>query len=115
MAKPNLRKYGAMVYALLSILLAIVLRQIGIRTEGPISWVCGMLRAVLQIGLFTFWGISIRRRIIQPQVRRYLATISALMVFWLTVRTIRYLIAKSPVPFCLREKHCIPAGFHLYY
>ena len=34
--------------------------------------------------------ISVRNRIIQPQVRRYLTLVSALMVFWMTVRTIRY-------------------------
>lgn len=49
-----------------------------------------MLRAVIYIGLFIAWGISTHRRIIQPQVRRYLTAISALMVFWVTIRTIRY-------------------------
>ncbi|MGN0657740.1 MAG: histidine kinase N-terminal 7TM domain-containing protein [Ruminiclostridium sp.] len=48
------------------------------------------------MGLFGIWGISIRRRIIQPQVRRYLTAISALMVFWVTVRTIKFIFTENP-------------------
>lgn len=95
MGKQNLRKNSAFIYATLAVITAIVLRQIGFRIEGPLKWYGSILRAVIYIGLFTAWGISIRRRIIQPQVRRYLTAISVLMVFWIMVRTIRYLFIEA--------------------
>ena len=49
-----------------------------------------MIRSAIYIELFIAWGVSLHRRIIQPQVRRYLTSISVLVVFWMTVRTIRY-------------------------
>ena len=76
--------------------MAVALRQIGFRVDEKISWYCNLVRSAIYIGLFIIWGISIRNRIIHPQVRRYLATISALMVFWVTVRTIRFLFAEDP-------------------
>lgn len=36
------------------------------------------------------------RPTIQPQVRRYLTATAALMVLWITVRSIRYMIAQDP-------------------
>ncbi len=96
MAKPNLKKHRAFIYATLAVIAAIVLRQIGFRVEGPLERFCSILRPTIYIGLFTAWGVSIRRRIIQPQVRRYLTAISALMVFWITVRTIRFLFVEDP-------------------
>ena len=91
----GLKKHSGFLYAALAVMTAIVLRQIGFRVEDPIDWASSFLRSVIYIGLFTAWGISIRSRIIQPQVRRYLTAISALMVFWITVRTIRYLFAEE--------------------
>ena len=72
----------------LAIIAAAALRQI--EADAALNRVCGMLRAAIYIGLFVAWGVSTHRRIIQPQVRRYLTAISALMVFWVTIRTIRY-------------------------
>lgn len=80
----------------LAIVVAIILRQIGFRVDDPLDLFVNLLRSAIYIGLFTVWGVSIRRRIIQPQVRRYLTAISVLMVFWITVRTIRYLLVKDP-------------------
>ena len=44
------------------------------------------------IGLFSAWGVSVNKRVVQQQVRRYLIYVSCLMVFWLTVREMRYRI-----------------------
>ena len=52
----------------------------------------GILRAFIYICLYISWGISMRSRIIQPGVRRYMTTIAFLMVFWFTVRTVKYLL-----------------------
>lgn len=96
MVKPNLKKHSVFIYAALAVIAAIVLRQIGFQVEAPLDIFCSLLRAVIYIGLFGMWGVSVRRRIIQPQVRRYLTAISVLTVFWLTVRTIRFLFVKAP-------------------
>ena len=96
MPKPNLKKHRAFFCAALAVLAAAVLRQIGFRVDDPLDWLCSFIRSVIYIGLFTAWGVSVRGRIIQPQVRRYLTAISALMVFWMAVRSIRYLLAQDP-------------------
>ena len=96
MPKPNLKKHRAFFCAALAVLAAAVLRQIGFRVDDPLDWFCSFIRSVIYIGLFTAWGASVRGRIIQPQVRRYLTAISALMVFWMAVRSIRYLLAQDP-------------------
>ena len=96
MAKGKLKKHGAFCCAVLAVLAAAILRQIGFYAEDPLDWACAFSRSCIYIVLFDAWGISVRGRIIQSQARRYLTAISALMVFWVTARTIRYTIAKDP-------------------
>ena len=96
MTQRNRKNHAAFLCAALAIILAAVLRQIGFRVDGSLEWFCSILRSAIYIGLFAAWGVSVRRRIIQPQVCRYLTAISALMVFWVLVRTIRYLFAEDP-------------------
>lgn len=96
MSKSASKKYSIILSVALAILLAAVLRQIGFRVDDPLDWFCGMLRSAIYIGLFTVWGVSMCRRIIQPQVRCYLTATSALMVFWVVARTIRFYYVNSP-------------------
>ena len=95
MRKISLKKYSAVLSAAMAILAAVVLRQIGFWVEGPLDDSLNLLRSSIYIVLFAAWGISVRRRIIQPQVRRCLTAVSALMVFWVMVRTIRYSLEES--------------------
>lgn len=95
MRNNNLKKYSAVLSAGILILTAAVLRQIGFRVDDPLGWLCNFFRSLLYVGLFAVWGVSFRRRIIHPQVRRYLTVISVLMVFWIAVRTIRFLFVKD--------------------
>lgn len=53
-------------------------------------------RSFIYIGLFAGWGFSIRHRIVQKQVRKYLTGAAALLVFWLMVRTAKYFIFRQP-------------------
>ena len=96
MQKLNLKKHRAFFCVAFAVTAAAVLRQIGFQVEAPFNWLFSFFRSVIYIMLFAAWGISVCRRIIQPQVRRYLTAISALMVFWVTARTIRYIIAEDP-------------------
>ena len=90
MTKSNSKKYSTILYVALAIFTAMVLRQIARWADAPLDWFCGMIRSAIYIELFIAWGVFLHRGIIQPQVRRYLTSISVLMVFWITVRTIRY-------------------------
>lgn len=55
-----------------------------------------LLRSFIYIGLMTWWGVSLRQRIVQTQVRRYLAATAALCVFWLSIRTVKFFFAAAP-------------------
>lgn len=44
----------------------------------------------------TWWGVSLRQRIIQTQVRRYLEATAALCVLWLSIRTVKFFFAAAP-------------------
>ena len=90
MQQLNPKKHSAFFCVALAVLAAVMLRQIGFYVNELLDLLCIILRASIYIGLFTAWGLSVRNRIIQPQVRLYLTVISALMVFWMAVRTIRY-------------------------
>lgn len=96
MEKLNVKTGRVLIYTIIAITAAVVLRQIGLLTEGPVEWACGILRSCIYIVMFLLWGVSVRRRLIQPQVRRYLTAVSLLMVFWMTVRTIRHLFTEDP-------------------
>lgn len=50
----------------------------------------GLLRSFIYLCLYLGWCFSLRNRIIQVQVRRYLTSIASLMVFWLFIRTIKF-------------------------
>ena len=96
MQKLHLKKHRAFFCVAFAVTAAAVLRQIGFQVEAPFNWLFSFFRSVIYIMLFAAWGISVCRRIIQPQVRRYLNAISALMVFWVTARTLRHLFAETP-------------------
>ena len=95
MQKVNLKKHGALLCAFLAVAAAAVLRQIGFCVNEQLDQFFTILRAAIYIGLFVAWGISVRSRIIQQQVRRYLTAVSALMIFWMTVRSIRYSLEEA--------------------
>lgn len=55
-----------------------------------------LTRSAIYIGIITAWGVSVRKRIIQVSVRRYLSCISALMVAWLTFRSVKFHFVQNP-------------------
>ena len=68
-----------------------------------------LLRSAIYIALMTGWGISLRQRIIQAQVRRRLMAIAALCVFWLCIRTVKFFLAAAPaVTRCLWYGYYFP-------
>lgn len=96
MQKLHIKKHSAFFCAVLAVIVAMILRLVGFQVEDPFDFTLNFLRSLIYIGMFAVWGVSVLRRIIQPQVRRYLTAISVLMVFWVAVRTMKYLFAQEP-------------------
>lgn len=96
MKKLNLKNHSTILYVTLAILTAMALRQIGLHVNDPLDQIIDSLRAGIYIGMFALWGFSLRRRIVQPQVRRYFTVIPALMIFWVAARLIRFSFVEDP-------------------
>ena len=79
--------------AALLILAAMACRRIGL--EGHLRVILGYLRSAIYLGLFAAWGVSVRRRVVQRQARRYLVAAAALMVFWIALRTVKYFLVSG--------------------
>ena len=79
---------------LLLICLAVYLRFKG--NAGTLLKLTGLTRSFIYIGLFGAWGVSVWRRIVQKQVRRYLLVVSVLIVFWMAMRTAKYFLVMDP-------------------
>ena len=54
------------------------------------------IRAALYLLLFSQWGVSLDRRIIQKQVLHCLRLTAALMLLWLVLRTLKYEVVTNP-------------------
>ena len=82
------------------------------RRDAPYFLPVSLLRSFLYIGLMTWWGISLRQRIVQTQVRRYLVAIALLCVFWLSIRTVKFFFAVRPAAIrCLWYGYYFPMLF----
>lgn len=72
----------------LLIVCAIVFRILGKLNICPVTF--GLIRTMIYIGLYMAWGVSVRKRVVQAQVRSYLTAVSVLTVFWFVVRSMKY-------------------------
>lgn len=82
------KKLQAFTFVFVCLLLGEVLRYFNVRNRWFVP--LGVARSMIYIGLITAWGISIRWRIVQRQVRQYLSGIAGLLLFWFCVRTVKY-------------------------
>ena len=62
-----------------------------------IGGVLKFCRSGLYLLLFVMWGIAFQQRTVQPTVKKLLLGVSTVTIFWLVVRTIKYLIAEDPL------------------
>lgn len=82
----------------LLIALAIVFRNsVRWTGHGPLEAAAAMARSLIYLGLFSAWGISLYKRIIQEQARLYLTAIAVFMVLWVTARTLKYRVFADPL------------------
>ncbi len=76
---------------LLLILAAMLIRYVDRAYDSAPDWL-RLVRSGIYIGMIAVWGVSLHRRILQNQTRRYLTAIAGLMVLWLALRTVKYSI-----------------------
>lgn len=89
MAKQNRKPAFMAIAAAALIFIAWICRFPGLYNL-PYERECNFMRSVIWIGLIIGWGISLRKRIIQTQVRGYLIAMASLMLFWLLIRTAKF-------------------------
>lgn len=71
-----------------------------------------LIRTAIYIFLFMAWGISVKRRVLNKNVRRYLVSVAFLMLFWFTVRSMKYhLFADMNVQRYLWYSYYVPMIF----
>jgi hypothetical protein len=75
---------------LLLFLILLLLRFCGIKSTFG-----SFLREYFFFGLYFAWGISIRKRLIQVSVRRYLFLSAMLLLLWMLLRTFKYNFTES--------------------
>ncbi len=69
-----------------------VLCRLGVRCieNDAAAQTLNFIRFFLYLGLFVMWGYSVRRRVMQTQLRLLLVVSAALMALWLTLRELRW-------------------------
>ena len=77
-----------------AVALAYTFRLIGKGSFYPTLF--SYLRSFIYIGLYAAWGLSVRQRIVQKQVGRYLTSVSVLLMIWMTSRSAKYFIFWQP-------------------
>ena len=103
MTKPDRRTRIALIVTVTLVVFAYVLRALGMCDFY--SHEVGVARSFIYIGIFTAWGLSLRNRIIQTQVRRYMTAAAVLMVFWF--------VGQNSLLWCGFFSFFLPAFLHL--
>lgn len=84
-----------------AVVCVLILIAVAIRITGKLDYhnslILDLIRSGIYIGIISAWGISVRKRIIQVQARRYLTCIAVFMVIWLTVRSVKFHFVHSAV------------------
>ncbi len=90
MAKLNRKQLLRYVLFVLVLCAARGMREVIIPLQIPITVIWGLLQTSLYVGLIAVWSRSVRRRIIQPQIRVMLEYVNALMIFWHLTKGLKY-------------------------
>ena len=80
--------------AVLAVILAYCFRIVGRGSFYPMLF--SYLRSFIYIGLFAVWGLSVRQRIVQKQVCRFMTVTAVLLIIWMVVRSAKYFIFWQP-------------------
>ncbi len=82
--------------ALLVVALAVACRRFAYTTPNAVlEKLAQFLRFFLYAGFISLWGISVQRRVVQSQVRRFMTLAAALMLLFLTFRELRWHLVRQ--------------------
>lgn len=82
---------------LAAVLLAAGIRQVKFYIKDcPFDQGLILIRSGIYLVMAAVWGVSLRRRIISRSVRANLTVIVLLMLFWMTVRDLKYHVVEDP-------------------
>ena len=84
-----------LIAVLLTLVVAYIFRLLGLMNVD--ITITKFIRSMIHIILFSMWGVSVQRRIIQQQTKKYLICISSLMIFWIILKTLKYFIITDAV------------------
>ena len=79
------------ILSLICIILAVLCRLLNGGNGTVPDYFFWLLRPFLYIGLYSAWAISFSKRIVHRQTRRCLTAIAMLMIFWIFIRTCKYM------------------------
>ena len=92
----NRRKTGYAIGTLALLVYAYVAKEAARNIENIfLETIVQFSRHLIHISLVFMWMISVRQRIMQKKVRQYLLAVGALVVFWLYVRTCKWMFFSS--------------------
>lgn len=80
--------------AVLAVILSYCFRIVGRGSFYPMLF--SYLRSFIYIGLFAAWGLSVRQRIVQKQMCRFMTVTAVLLIIWMVVRSAKYFIFWQP-------------------
>ena len=96
MRKENIRFLKVFGAGALLVCVTLLCKVLSLRVADPfLNKGFVYLRDCIFIGLFCFWGFSVKKRIMQIQVRRFLLAVAALMLFWFMVREFKFRFVMS--------------------
>ncbi len=77
------------------VVVAFVCRLVSRSPETPLylNKLCNIVRTLIYVGIFSVWGVSVYRRVVQVQARRFLVLLALLMVLWLILRAFKHYFA----------------------
>ena len=89
----NKRRAAAFIFAALLIMTAIICRRCvySMEKRSVLAHVLDFVRSSCYLVLYSFWAISLEQRIIHRQTRKILVGIALLELYWMLVRTIKFL------------------------
>ena len=74
------------------LLLANFIRVVTMDTTLALYIISHMVVLMIYLGILVTWGVSVYDRIVNKSIRRYLVTLSGLMMLWMLARTLRHTV-----------------------
>lgn len=91
MVRINRRNIWLFIFTAVLVLIAFSCRRIVVFVENePIDKLLNFIRTFIYIGIYCAWGISVQRRVVQVQARKFLIAVSCFMASWFILREIKY-------------------------